>query len=295
MFGYVMPDKPDLKIKEFELFKAYYCGVCKSIGKRYGLLPRLTLNYDSTFLALLFTSLRGDVLKVKRERCIVHPVKKRAAIKENEIIDYASDINVILAYYNLEDKRRDNGSKLSAAAMLVLKSDFKKLRSKYSGKCDIIENRLKELDKLEKEKCSTMDAAAEPFAKLMEEVLDYKEVFKDEKLRNLLRWIGYNMGKWIYILDAYDDLEEDIKDKHYNPLIYQYSYNNEDIKAFKLRIKEQVEFNLIYTLSEISKAFELLELKQNRGLVDNIVYMGMLRKTEQILNAGSCKKVEESI
>jgi hypothetical protein len=187
----------------------------------------------------LFTSLRGDVLKVKRERCIVHPVKKRAAIKENEIIDYASDINVVLAYYNLEDKRRDNGSKLSAAAMLVLKSDFKKLRSKYSGKCDIIENRLKELDKLEKEKCSSMDAAAEPFAKLMEEVLDYKEVFKDEKLRNLLRWIGYNMGKWIYILDAYDDLEEDIKDKHYNPLIYQYSYNNEDIKAFKLKIKNR--------------------------------------------------------
>ncbi len=295
MFGYIMPDKPDLKIKEYELFKAFYCGVCKSIGRRCGQAARLTLNYDSAFLAVLLASLRDEELKVKRERCIAHPVKKRYVIKENKIIDYSSDINIILAYYNLEDNWRDKKSKLSLAGMAALRSGFKKIRDRYKEKCGIIENRLEELSKLEKEKCGSMDMAAEPFAKLMEEVLDYEELCKDEKLRKLLRWIGYNMGKWIYILDAYDDLEEDIKEGNYNPLIYQYGYNNEDVSAFRSGIREQVEFNLTYTLSEMAKACGLMDMKKNRGLVENIVYMGMLRKMEQILGTGSCKRVEESI
>ncbi len=291
-----MPDKPELKIKDYELFKAFYCGVCKSIGRRYGQLARLTLNYDSTFLALLLSSLKNSrELKLRRERCIVHAVKKRAVVIENDIVDYSSDINIILAYYNLEDNWKDRRSKLSAAGMLALKSGFKKIRNKYRLKCDTIEKRLKELDILEKEKCSSMDRAAEPFAKLMEEVLDCRELYSDEKPSKALRWIGYNMGKWIYILDAFDDLEDDIKENNYNPLVLQYHYNDEEIDTFKSRIREQVEFNLTFSLSEISKGFELMDIKSYRSLVENIIYLGMLKKTEQILSAGSCNKVEKSV
>lgn len=296
MFGYIMPDKPELKIKDYELFKAFYCGVCKSIGRRCGQLARLTLNYDSAFLALILFSLKTDSgLVIKRERCIAHVVKKRAVVKENDIIDYSSDINIILAYYNLKDNWMDERSGVAAAGMLALKSGFDKIRNKYRDKCDIIESRLNELDKLEKEKCSSMDRAAEPFAKLMEEVMDYSGFYSDEKLRKMLKWLGYNMGKWIYILDAFDDLEKDIKEKSYNPLIWQYGYKDEEVEVFKSRIREQVEFNLTFCLSEISKAFELMDVKSCRSLVDNIIYMGMLKKTEQILYAGSCKKVEKSV
>jgi len=295
MFGYILPEKPELKIKEYELFRAYYCGVCKSIGKRYGTIPRFTLTYDSAFLALLLSSFEEGGMCVRRERCLAHPLNKRNVIRNSEIVDYASDMNIILAYYNLEDNWKDEHSLLSAAVKQFLIGGYKKNRKKYGDKCGIIENRLKELAELEKGKCASMDMAAEPFARLMEEILVYKPLFAGEDEEKAIRWIGYNLGKWIYILDAYDDLEKNISKKAYNTLIYQFDYSGEDVKDFKTRIKDRVEFNLTYSLNQVAKAYELLRVKRNASIVENIIYMGMLRKTEQILGIGSCKRVEESI
>lgn len=295
MFGYVLPEKPELKIREYELFRAYYCGICKSIGKRYGQLPRMVLNYDCTFLAVLLSGIYEDMPFAKRGRCIAHPIKKRHYIEKNEIIDYTSDMNILLAYYNMYDNWEDERSPVSGAGILVLKSNFKKIRKKYPEKCSIIEARLKELRALEEDKCASMDKAAEPFAKLMEEITAYKMAGCDEKTVEILKWIGYNLGKWIYIIDAYDDLEKDISKKAYNPLIFQFGYEGGDVGKFKEEIRERVEFNLTFSLSQISKAFDLLKLKHNSGIVKNIIYLGMLRKTENILGTGSCRKVEESI
>ena len=292
MFGYIVPEKPEMKIKEYELFRAYYCGVCKSIGKRHGQLERLTLNYDSAFLAVLLSAVTGELAKVKIMRCIAHPIIKRHIIRDNSIIDYASDINILLAYYNLEDKRRDGSVLIPTAAIMLMGRSFGKLKKKYANKCIIIEKRLDDLVQLEKAKCASMDMAAEPFAKLMEEVTAHEQFCGSEKNEKSLRWIGYNLGKWIYLLDAYDDLEKDIKGKNYNPLIYQYKYDNKLINEFKKEIRDMVEFNLTYSLNEIARGFELLDAKANRGILENIIYMGMLRKTEKILGIGSCNKIE---
>lgn len=292
MFGYIVPEKPEMKIKEYELFRAYYCGVCKSIGKRHGQLERLTLNYDSTFLAVLLSAVAGERINVKKKRCIAHPLKKRYIIRDSSIINYASDINILLAYYNQEDKRRDDGTFAPAAVMMLMSRAFKKLRKKYADKCSIIEKRLDDLIELEKAKCASMDMAAEPFAKLMEEVTAYEPLCSNEINEKTLRWIGYNLGKWIYLLDAYDDLEKDIKAKNYNPLIYQYKYVNKDIIEFKKEMHDKIEFNLTYSLNEVARAFELFDVKSNKGILENIIYMGMLRKTEKILGMGSCSKVE---
>lgn len=292
MFGYIVPEKPEMKIKEYELFRAYYCGVCKSIGKRHGQLERLTLNYDSTFLAVLLSAVAGEQVKVQKVHCIVHPIKKIHIIRDNSIIDYASDINILLAYYNLEDKRRDEGALAPTAAMTLMRRVFRKLKKKYADKCAVMEKRLDDLVQLEKAHCASMDMAAEPFAKLMEEVTAYEPLCCNEKNEKALRWIGYNLGKWIYLLDAYDDLEKDIKAKSYNPLVYQYKYENKDIIEFKKELHDKVEFNLTYSLNEIARAFDLLDVKTNEGVLENIIYMGMLRKTEKILGTGSCSKGE---
>jgi len=252
------------------------------------------LNYDSTFLALLLSSIEDDKPDVRLERCIAHPLKKRHVVVRNDLVDYASDMNIILAYYKLEDNLRDDKSVLAAAAMLPLKSGINKLRDRYKEKCDIIEAQLAELSRLEKQKCNLADMAAEPFAKLMEEVMAYRPGC-DGNREKILRVIGYNIGKWIYLLDAYDDIGDDIRKKAYNPFVYQYNYNGESVEEFKKTFKGRVEFNLTYCLSQISKAYELLETKFNSAIVENIIYMGMLRKTEQILYTGSCKKVEKSI
>lgn len=295
MFGYILPEKQELKIKEYEQFRAYYCGVCKAIGRRCGQIPRLMLNYDSTFLAILISSVVGEKLSVKIERCIAHPIKKRKVIKNSRVVEYASDMNIILAYYNMMDNWKDERSIISGSCMLALRSCFLKLKSKYTAKCDIIEDKLKKLSILESEHCDSMDKVAEPFAELMGEIVAYKPLCKNENEEKVLRWIGYNLGKWIYILDAYDDLEEDIRKNRYNPLIYQFGYRDGSIDDFKLALRDRVEFNLTYSLNQIANAYELLEIKRNKGIIENIVYMGMLRKTEQILKTGSCNRIEKSV
>ncbi len=292
MFGYIVPNKPELKIKDYELFRAYYCGVCRSIGKRHGHLKRLTLNYDSAFLAVLLSAVANDRCRLIGKRCPAHPLEKRHMVDESAIVDYASDINILLAYYNLEDKKRDDGKLAPVAAMTALNRSVKKLRSRYADKCHIMEERLKDLEALEKEKCASMDIAAEPFAKLMEEVMTYEPLCGEEKTEQILRWLGYNIGKWIYLLDAYDDLEKDIKAKSYNPLLYQYEYHGQDLDDFKSEIRDKVEFNLTYSLNQIAGAYELLDSKVNKAILENIIYMGMLAKTEKILGVGSCKQIE---
>jgi len=292
LFGYIMPDKPELKIKEYEAFNAFYCGVCKSIGRRYGNIPRLILNYDSAFLAILLWSLEDKNLEVNRERCIVHPIKKRLLVIKNDIIDYSADINIILSYFNLEDNKRDEGSIIAKTGTVILKPIYKKLRRKYRKKCDIIEQRLEELATLEKNMCTSMDMAAEPFARIMEEVIAYNPLCKDENVEKIIRWLGYNLGKWIYLLDAFDDMEDDAKKNRYNPFLHKKDLKKEEISELKNRIRSRVEFNLIYSLDQIGKAYELLHAKNVRGLIENIIYLGMYKKTEKILGVGRCKEVE---
>ena len=294
LFGYIMPEKPELKIKEFDIYRAYYCGVCKTIGKKHGQLQRMTLTYDAAFLAMLLCSILKIDTKLTRERCIVHPFKKRF-VTRNEIIEYSSDINIILAYNNIKDKWEDDGSKAALAGMAALRRTYGKLSVVYSEKCAIIEQRLKELAQLEKAQCNSIDEAAEPFAKLMEEILDYEKL--DDQTRQIVRWLGYNLGKWIYLLDAFDDLEDDLKKSSYNPYLLHFKFDSgsEDILSFKGRIKSQVEFTLLYCLKEASKAFELLNTKENKGILENIIYIGMLSKTDKILCQRSCGNCEKSV
>jgi len=195
----------------------------------------------------------------------------------------------------MKDDWNDEKSVISRTGMLLLGSAYNKISRKYESKCTEIEKRLNELSELEKKKCNTVDMAAEPFARLMEEIVVYEPYCTNEKYIKIFKWIGYNMGRWLYILDAFDDIEKDIKKNSYNPFIYQYNYDGEDIIEFKDRIKSNVEFNLTYSLSQIAKGFELLDKKSDTAIAENIIYMGMLRKTENILSTGSCSKIEKSI
>ncbi len=295
MFGYIVPEKPDMKIKDYELFRAYYCGVCRAIGERHGQTKRLALSYDSAFLAVLLSAVADKKVRVTKKRCLAHPLIKRHVADRSDIIDYASDINTILTYYSLEDKKRDEASAVSASALIMLRRSFVKLRKQYDKKCAVMERHLDDLVRLEKEKCASMDKAAEPFAKLMEEIMAYGPLCSDDKTEKILRWMGYNLGKWIYLLDAYDDLEKDIKKGSYNPLICQYGYEGQDIGGFRDQIRSRVEFNLTYSLNEIAKAYELLDIRMNKDILENIIYLGMRRKTENILGTGRCCEVEKSV
>jgi hypothetical protein len=294
MFGLVVPEKPEMKVKEYEQFSAIYCGICKSIARRFGTIPRFVLNYDLTFLAVLLSSVLNVIPNIEREHCFVHPLSKRSIAKQSEVIDYAADMNILLAYHKLRDDWEDERKIKSIPAMAGLLKAYKKVKKLHPEKEQAVRYWLSELNKLEKQSISSLDAVAEPFAKLMEVIFLCDNLKIQDSDAKILSWIGYNLGKWIYTLDAYSDIEKDLKDNSYNPFILRLgrSCGAEEIKK---SVKEEVEFILVYTLSQISKSYELLKIGKFSPIVENIIYLGMLRKTESILGTGSCDKIEKSI
>ncbi|RKL62519.1 hypothetical protein DXT63_10805 [Thermoanaerobacteraceae bacterium SP2] len=301
MFGYIKPYKPEMKIKEYEVFKAYYCGLCKELGKRYGLFSRFSLNYEHTFLAIVLSALSDESIDMKLEPCIAHPFGKRPVIKNNEYIAYAADMNILLTYYKFQDMKKDEKKFPGTFGSLAFYNQFKKARSKYPEKAFAIEQNLRALDALERERCASIDKAAEPFANLMKEILPYPGMKFEESIVPDLEHIAYNLGRFIYIIDAYDDIEKDMKNRSYNPILLQFGKqlkNNEGGDpggsffrgSAKEEAKEWVCFNLTFTLSLIDRSFEKLEFKKNRGIIENVVKIGLYKELERIMKGDKkCK------
>lgn len=295
MFGYVTPFKSELKIREYNLFRAYYCGLCKTMGNEYNQLVRMGLNYDLSFLSLLLSSLEEEQDNVKIENCIAHPINKRMVIEDNESLRYTSSISIMLIYFKLLDDWKDDKSVKALVANIPFSKAIKKAQIENPIKYKVIKQKLDELSVLEANKCGEIDEVADVFGKLMQEISS-PDFIKDEETKRVLKFLGYNLGRWIYILDAFDDMEEDIKSKSYNPLVLQYRYKlGEDMELFTQRVKDSIEISLTFTLENISKSFELLDLKYNKEIVENIIYLGMRNKMEMIFNKRGGKDIEKSI
>mgnify|MGYP000859674474 CR=1 FL=1 len=294
MFGYVEPDKPELKMREYDVFRGYYCSLCKTLGRRYGQFSRLTLNYDLAFLYVLLDSLSSLPIRGKKQRCIAHPLKKRFILFSNNLAEYASDMNIILMYYNLKDKWNDEKNVMGGSGALALKRAFKKAKNRYPEKCASIENHLIKLSALEKQGCDSVDEIAEEFAAIMRDIFECESI-EDENDRKVLGWMGYNLGRWIYILDAFDDIEKDINNNSYNPLVTQYGFKGDNINEFKNSIREKVNFTLTYSLSEVEKAYSLLAIEKNKGILDNILYSGLIVKTDKVLQERGIRDEKESL
>lgn len=283
MFGYVLPFKPELKIKEYQIFKAYYCSVCKSIGDK-SIISRFALTYDMTFLSLLLSSIYEDE-EILRKRFCFYKMKNVVFAEPNLFIKYAADMNIILWNRKLVDNYLDTKNIIYILLSDMLKS--KQYTDIVYEKIQKIDKHLNELRKLERLKCNSIDEVGHCFANITAEIFS----IYDDKYNKILRQFGYNIGKWIYTIDAFDDIEKDIKNNNYNPCIYKFNYKGNSPREFKMSIRENIEFTLFKCLNEISKAFELLELKRNRGIIENIVYIGLERKTMKIIEGGcNCEK-----
>lgn len=279
MFGYVRINKIDLTFREYENYKGYYCGLCRYLKKNHGEISRLGLNYDITFLIILLTSLYKPNTKIIEETCIVSPFKKKKKII-NEITEYAASMNIILCHHKLEDNLLDDKGIKDILAYNIYKGRLKLAYEKYSEKSEIIKEQMKLLNKLEKEESSNIDMVSNTFGEIMGEIFSYKEdQYKDD-----LRRIGFNIGKYIYILDAYEDLEEDYKKGRYNPFS-EYINKREDLK---IRVDKLISISLGLLASSIDK----LNLQINRGIIENIVYSGVYLRYKNILNKGSESNVQ---
>lgn len=263
MFGYVTIDKMELKFKEYYSYKGYYCGLCMSLKNKYSNISRLTLNYDMTFLILLLSSLYEPKNKIYNSRCIAHPSKKQLII-QNDITEYVAAMNVILSYYNLKDNWDDERDIKSLVIAKLLKKDFKKSSLELLTKKKEIEQRLKKISMLEKQNTDDIDEVSNEFGHIMEEIILYKEDVWESTLRKL----GFFLGKYIYLLDAYEDMESDRKNKSYNP------FNNLHVENIEKYAKELLMLNLSFLSHEIEK----LPLVQDKEIIENIIYSGIIMK-----------------
>jgi len=275
MFGYVTANELELKVKEFKKYKAYYCGLCQCLKNKYGVSGQMTLTYDMTFLILLLTSLYESETKANSFRCMIHPVK-RTAVLQNEFTEYAADMNLILSYYHLKDDWEDERKFFALTGSTLLKRKVKMAVGQYPRQAAVIQRELNQLSEFEKTKSDNLDEPAGCFGRLMEELFVYKEDCWEEVLRRM----GFYLGKFIYLMDAYEDLPEDMKKGNYNPL-RKMSEN----ECYEESCKEI----FCMMMGECAAAFEKLPCVLDVDILRNILYDGIWKQYQKFQE----KKSEE--
>ena len=279
MFGYVKTDNPNMYVKDTVLYKSMYCGLCKGIGCTCGNIARFTLNYDLTFFSVLLHNLSGLDVKLKKEHCIAHWFTKRPVATPDELTKKLGALNVILAYYKLSDDVSDeNKGRLKRS---FFKKGYKKAK-KFAPELDLIVKRnYSKLIELEKSACDSIDIISDPFGNMMKELTI--SILKDkssEKVENL----AYNLGKWIYLIDAVDDFDKDIKKNNFNVFINIYKDAKTKEELFDKNISD-LEFIFSAILSDITEDAKALDYKFNHDLTDNILFNGIREQTKKVLGS----------
>ncbi len=272
MFGYITVNKPELKVKEFDAYHSYYCGLCKALGREGGQIARLSLSYDMTFIYILLSALYEPRGKEGMESCALHPAKSRLVI-HNAIAEYVSDMSILMAYLKGRDDFKDRESLKKSIAgrirMDILKKSYIRVCGKYPEKTKYIISQMISLDEGEKSGNTDIDYMAGLFGNIMGEVFCIKNDIWEKQLRKM----GFFLGKFIYIMDAYEDVKRDEKSNSYNPFADRYRQSDFD---------EYIKEILIMMMADCTAAFEIMPIIKNAELIRNILYSGVWIKYKKI-------------
>lgn len=278
MFGYIRPSKPWLRVYELEEYKGVYCSLCKDLGRRYGQLSRMTLSYDFAFLAMLHLALAEEEPSFEAQHCIIHPIKKNLCCLGGAPVSLCSDIAVLMVYYKLLDNIADSGFfaslpyRLSWPAAARLR---KKAARRQPEADEIIRRCMERQRQLEQANTASVDLASEPTAEAMGGICALLSA--DAAQKRVLERFGYFLGRYIYLIDALDDLEEDAASHGYNPFLLRDGEHSPQV------LRENARGSLYLTIAELAKCYELLTLRRFKPVLDNILYLGMKEVTQQIL------------
>ena len=278
MFGYVRPKHSELLVREYDFYRAAYCGVCRSMRKKTGFLSSFSLSYEIVFLALCRMLVTDRHVCCSHKRCIAHPLKKRPCLSGNEALDYAARTSAMLVYQKIEDDRLDSGF-LKRCGLAFVRPTFKRAvkRAALGDLFTQTEACLSRLHELEKQKAPSIDAPAHEFGDLLG--LVFAEGLEGE-IRETFYRVGYHLGKFIYVADAADDFKDDIKDGSYNPFCLLYEPGD-----FESGIPESVHTALYLELGKLSEAVEGLPFEKDKAvenIIKNTIYLGLPERVEQL-------------
>ena len=268
MFGYVNINRNELSDENKKIYQGYYCGLCQKLKEVSGRKGQMLLNYDMTFLVVLLTGLYELEDKSTDFVCALHPTKKRTA-RINEATEYAADMNIILSYQNFEDDWRDNRSYSKKAFARMLGKDYNRIMAKYPRQVKAVETYIEELGKAEDAQESNIDKISGLTGTMLGEIFAWREDIWAEELR----YFGFYLGKFVYLMDAYEDIEEDLKQGRYNPFTELYK---------KETFEQDCQQILKMMMAETSKVFEQLPILEDAEILRNILYAGVWTRYGQI-------------
>ena len=286
MFGYLQIHKDELKVKEYEAYKSVYCGLCKQLGRDYGFLTRLILSYDCTFYAILLMSLKRSCTGFSDGRCKFNPLKKcKFADCKDNAYSKASALSVISAYYKVVDDIDDSGF-FKRIALKIAKPFFGRRQKKAARRFPEIENIVSEMMKNQKaaenDELVTIDKAANPTAKMISDLVALEG--GNDLQKRVLSEFGYQIGRWVYLIDAADDYEKDKKSGNFNPFI----------KA-DINDKDYINSVLSQSLARAYDAYNLLDIIDFKPIIDNMMLYGFPNKQNAVLNNRQEVKNEQSV
>ena len=273
VFGYIKIYKGDLLVREYEAYKSVYCGLCRQMGKEYSFLSRFLLSYDCTFYALFLMSLKRSCKGFEKGRCRFNPLKGCGFCKcEDDALSKASAVNIILSYYKILDDIDDGGffKRVLLKTVKPLLSHWrKKAMKRYPAFDRLAENMLNSQRKAEQNPECGLDMAADPTAEFLASVLEIEGSGKESRI---YRQIGYGLGRFIYLADAVDDFNKDSKSGNFNPF-NMYEENRLDV----------MKNNLSQSLAMTFEAYNLLDLVDFKGIIDNVILKGLPAVQSEII------------
>lgn len=268
MFGYVIVNKDELKIKDWNRYHAYYCGLCHALKEVAGTKARTTVSYDMTFLAMLLDDLYDCPKEEGESRCPVHPLKMQPFIKSEASV-YAAKMNLLLCYDNLLDDWKDEHNIAAAGAAAILHKARARIAKEFPRQTRAVEQYVEKLHACEKKREVNLDVAAGLTGEMLAELFCWRE----DEWQQDLRILGFYLGKFIYLMDAYEDMEKDNKRGNYNPFLLDHAGKKN---------KELAEHCLNMMAASAADGFERLPLVENVEILRNILYAGIWNKFERI-------------
>lgn len=270
MFGYININRSQLTKEDQKVYQSYYCGLCQKLRESCGTKGQMLLNYDMTFLIVLLTGLYEINPQKQEFTCPIHPTRKQTAWI-NEVTDYAADMNLILGYHNLEDDWKDEHAYTKKAFAKMLQKDYQRIRKKYGRQVKAVEDYMEKLALAEERQEENLDVIAGLTGEMMGEIFDWKcDEWSEE-----LHCLSFYMGKFIYLMDAYEDIEKDRKRKRYNPLSHMADQCQEGFETF-------CRLMLTSMVSECARSFERLPILMHADILRNVLYSGVWSRYEYL-------------